>query len=471
MPKPPSTYAARLSEIINVCLDIFSRYGFVSAPIIAEKTGLSDRMVRNYLNDLVDLGVLFYVGEGRYSINFEKLEIVSRIIGLEPRTQLSLDDFVDPNFFKLLESSRVLRERMKKLLDRLGWSTLFVEEVRERIYNEHLPGGIRDLIGDRFIYRHGARRIFLDDIYIGGSSNEYEIENFGISDFSVLTITYLSSASYIAFYKNDVLVREKCLERAVPDISQFYGKEPFVPEEPFYEMTTDFPELLGLGRKIASRLLSQIAHYKLDIAILEKYGDDIAVYFREGSLFPHGYIVRAKKLVELQRKAYDYFQKLLNVSRKKGVLIAGISFRSYDNIFARTLSDYLGVNLATSSDDHVLNALMDDGDVTALIARGPEKGKPTIQNWYEFYIKCHSQVLKVEFISIGDPWGDYEKLRDFVYSSAIHSPRSKWEAGPGPLLTANVLAARNISELQRTIRGVLRAAFVDYFHKLSTGML
>jgi len=469
MPKPASTYAARLSEIINLCIEVYKRDGFITSESIASVSGLSERMVRQYLKDLVDLEILVYVGDGRYYLNMDRCTVVSRALGLEPRTQLRLDDFVDPKFLKVLDSSDSLRRRMSRLLERLGWSRLFDRSFREGVFRARLDGGVGNIIGDRFIYPRGARRVVLDDVALGSSASDYEIENYGVSEFAVLTITYLSAASFIGFYKNDVLVREKCVERVIPDLSHFYGREPFIPEEPFYEMTTDFPELLSLGRKIASRLLSQISHYRLDIAMIEKYGDRFPIYFRAGSLFPHGYIVRAKKLIELQRSAYQYFNELINLAREKNVLLVGVSHRSHDNVFAKALSDYFNVNIATASDDQVLSVLMDDGDVTAIIARGPEKGRPTVQNWYEFYIKFSNEVFKVEFISWGNLEEEYGKIRDLLYSSASVAPKLGVPPGPGPMINAAILATRNVNELKRTIKGVLMAAFTDYINRLSRG--
>lgn len=465
MPKSPVTYYVRLSDLINICHEIYSSYGVITPDLVAMRSNLTDRIVRDYLNDLVNLGVLKYIGNGRFIINEDKLAQVVKSLNLEPRMQLRLNDYIDAKMIDALKRNIFIKRKTKTIIDKLGLRYIFTTDFKEKIYDTDLGRGIESIIGSRFIYSQAARNIPLDNIYLGGSAYSYRIKDYGVRTWAVLSVVYLSASSYIAYYKDNALDTKRSIVRTVPELVSYGEREPFLPEEPFYELTTDFPELLDMGRKIAARLLMQLLHYKLDRYMIERYGDEFDIYMRYGSLFPHGFILKSKTLIKLKEEVTNEFNKLIKTAKDKGVIIAGISNRINDNYLVRRIIQYFGMRLPMTTDDNFLAAIMEDGDTTALIARESERGRPVIRNWYEFYIRFRTDILKVEFLARGDPVEDYTRLRDIIYSSATTKVSQDLPAGPGPVITAIINAYMNTSELERTITAALTMAFIELIYR------
>ena len=249
MVKVVSTYVSRLSDVINACLFIEARKGLVSVDDLASHLGLSDRMLRDYLSTLASLGVLEYLGGGNYRVVRERINLVMEAIGLEPFRQLRLTDFIDPNFIKVLKSSKQIEESIMRVLERLNLDILFKDgRLRREILDFDVGGAFGNVLGERFIYPKAARRFPLDNIYILGTAAAHKISDFGLGDFAVVSNIYLGASGYLAFFRNDVLNVRKSISRVIPDLVSYKGREPFVEEDPFYEITTTFPELLGFAR-------------------------------------------------------------------------------------------------------------------------------------------------------------------------------------------------------------------------------
>jgi len=467
VPKNPVTYYTRLSDLINICHELYASYGVITPDLVAMRSKLTDRIVRDYLNDLTNLGILRYIGGGKFIINEDRLAHVVKSLDLEPRTQLRLDDYLDQKLINTLRQNTFLRTKTQSILKKLGLQHIFTMDFKKKLYDTDLGNGIGSIIGSRFIYSRAAKNIYLDDIYLGGSAYSYKIRDYGVKAWAVLSVAYLSSSSYIAYYKDNTLDNKKSLIKTIPELASYGGKEPFLPEEPFYELTTDFPELLDMGRKIAARLLVQLLHYRLDRLMIEEYGDKFDIYFRYGSLFPHGFVLKSKKLIELKEEVIKEFNKLIKIADDRGVILAGISCKINDNYLVRKITQYFGMRFPMTTDDNFLAAVMEDGDTTALIARESEKGRPKIMNWYEFYLRFRNDVLKVEFLSRGDPVKDYERLRDLVYSSATTKVTQDLPAGPGPVITAVINASMHTGELERAITAALTMAFTEFIYKES----
>jgi len=466
MPKTYSTFYVRLNDIINQCFQIQTEHGYIDASLLSERTGLSDRIIRDYLKDLVNLRVLDYISSGKYVLNKEVMAQLLGTYGTEPYIQLTLEDFLRPSLLRLSDAPDMIRGKLFRVIKKLNLDLVFDRNIRKMLRETRINGSVGHIIGGSFILPRAATMIPLDNIYIPGSASSYCIRNYGIADYAVLSTVYLSAASYVGYYRKNVLDKEKSVLRVIPDLIHYSGKEPYIPEDPFYEITTEFPEVLDFGRRIAARVLSQITHYKLDISIIEKYGDNFDLYIRTGSLHPHGFVFQAKKLNELQDKSDDLFWKMVKIAREKNVLLVGLTYRIHDNIFTRTIKDFFNLNIAEVSDDNFLTLVLEEGDTTALIVRGREKGRPDVPNWYEFYMKARNNIIKFEFIARDNPWDDMELIRDVVYSSFILGPARNLSPGPGSVVTAQIEASKNVQEIERITSGIIRSAFIDHFNNL-----
>lgn len=464
--KTPSSLVVRISDMINHVLRLDIRYGVVKATDVVNATGLTDRIVRDYLNYLVELGVLEYHGSGVYKVNHGRVNDVLNALEPEPFTQLKLTDFVDQSFLKDYKVSRQLTGKISKIMDKLNLNLLFDGKGLRRKLSRLEPGYSGEVVGERFIYPKSARRILVDNVMVPGTASAYKIHNYGFEDYVVLTNIYLSSYLYGAFYKGDVIDSSKSVERVVPDLANFSGREPFEVGDPFYEISTDFPDILGVARNIAARYLANILHYKMDIWFLENYGDDIEILFRMGDLVPHGFIIQSRKLVELRDRVHDLFYEMVRLAREKNVLLASITHKGHDNIFIKNVERLLGERLAETNDTNFLSMILEDGDTTTLIYRESEKGRPKVRNWYEFYIKFVTDVYRIDFLALHDPFEDYEKIRDVAYSTSILSPAKGLLTGPSCLVTASLKAKTKVSNMERTISAIIRGSLINQLTKI-----
>ena len=455
MVKTPSSLAVRLSDFLNQVLRLDFTYGYVRASDVVDISGLSERLIRDYLNYLVDLGVLEYNGSGVYHVNRERVSEVLSFLDPEPFTQLKLTHFIDQKVLDEWRSTRELTGKISRVLEKLNFGLLFSNGELKREIRGLEPGYSGNVVGDRFIFERAAKRILLNDVMVPGSSSAYHLHNYGFGDFVVMTNIYIASCVFGAYYVGDQINGSKSVERVVPDFQNFSGREPFEVDDPFYEISTDLPDLLGFARNIAARYLMDILHLKLDIWFVEQFGDKIDVLFRAGDFIPHGFVVKAKKLVELRDEVSKLFYRLLKVAREKNVLLAGITYRVHDNIFLKNVEKVLGRKLAETTDDNFLSFILDDGDTTSLIYRESEKGRIKVRNWYEFYIKYRSEIYRIDYIAFNDPFEDYEKIRDLAYSSSILPPKKGLYPGPSSISIAQSKAKYRVLNLERTISAIL----------------
>jgi len=76
--------------------------------------------------------------------------------------------------------------------------------------------------------------------------------------------------------------------------------------------------------------------------------------------------------------------------------------------------------------------------------------------------------VRVDFVSQEDPWTEYEKLRDLVYSTfvPITPPRGGVYPGPGVINAAQELAFRNLEQLVKVIEGNFRVSLSEHIEGL-----
>ena len=464
-------YFERLKSVLRKCLKLGLVFGIVTVDLLAEELGVGERILREYLRDLTVLGVLEYLGGGRYRVNVDRIDVVSRF--LEGR-ELKITDFFDEDLLRSIGTSHEIGERVNRIFSKLNLDYLLDPDFRDRVRDYRVSSttkidGAR-IIGDRLIFSGVSRKFLLDGVYIGGSGYDYSVVNqilmSGVGEpFAVLTLAFISSAACIAYFSGNVLddSRSKILVR--PDFRHYGGRSPFVRGEPFYELVTDYPELLDFARRLAARLIAQRIHYEVIIDAIESSGGDIDVFFIGGTLFPHGYVIKAKKLIMLKRKIEALFEELVSKAKKYGILLAGVNFRPHDNVFVRALREFFGVSAGYINDTNALIFLLDEGDTTTLINRFAERGRGRLDEWYEFYMKAEGHIVKVEFISLGEPVKEYIKIRDYLYSSFIPSPRGDLLYGPSPMVTSVIRARDRLKVLRDSVVNIIRFRFDEYLDR------
>ncbi|MEM3664361.1 MAG: hypothetical protein QXW47_10495 [Candidatus Jordarchaeales archaeon] len=464
MGRTGSTYRARLVMVFHACLELQSVDGEVRVGRLAERVDLTERAVKDYLDDLSSLGVLSYRGAGRYVVNEGFVKSLGEDLLFEPSSSVVIDE-------GLLHAGLVgvepVSRKVQRVLRKLEFPLVSGEEVRERLVAARVGDYVFPvrLLGDGLVLPRFAGDVLLDGVWVAGSAPAHSVHNFVLGDFSVLTVVCLSVGGFVGLFEGGVLDHERSVRRRIPDLHSFRGVEPFEEGDPFFEFSTDFPELLQAGRSIAARYLREIQHYRMGIRLVEEFGDKFDFYFRLGSLVPHGFLVASKVLVKLRDKCNRLFYDLVRVASEKGVTLVGVSPVSMDNVFFRACSQVLGKIPGKTNDLNFLSIVLRDGDSTCLIERGEEKGKPPVRDVYEFYLSRKGIVTKYEFVS-RDPLSDHKRVADVAYTLTTAPLREREEAGPSVVSVARQEAAFNLSSLERSVELSLRAGFLGMLEKI-----
>ncbi|MHA1470991.1 MAG: hypothetical protein ACTSSP_10605 [Candidatus Asgardarchaeia archaeon] len=466
MGRTSSTIRVRLTALLNIILEIQQRKGHVTPKELTEKTSLTDRSIRDYLKILTTLGVLEYEGSGRYSVNQRRLYQVMMNNVLEPTPMITLEDFIDPVRVAELAHLGSINEKIKSILKRVDMDYLLSGKLRDELRNLRIDSELErwGFVGDKFILERRARDLFLDNVWFSGSASAYTLGNYRYRDIMTMSIVFLSAANYVGYFSRNVLDRDRSKSIIRPYLRTYKGKEPFLPGDPFYEMTSDFPELLESGRKIAARYLVEYQHLSADYEAIKEYGDKFRILFRNGSLVPHGFIVYSRHLMELRDRVHTLFKRLLELSRKKDVLLVGVSVVPHDNYIIRILNTVKRMKIGETSDLNLMLGILYDGEATCPVKRKTERGRPPISNWYEFYIKRHNFVLKVEMIT-DSPLEDQERVLDTLYSLSLPAPDRSVLSGPSIAGTAQILAKNNLMFLKRNIEMAIHGALRSYIEE------
>ncbi|MEM3594281.1 MAG: hypothetical protein QXS27_06110 [Candidatus Jordarchaeaceae archaeon] len=466
MGRTGSTYRARLTLILNACLEIFAEQGVVDVASLADRVDLTERAVKDYLDDLSNLDILTYEGAGKYRVNTDRIDDVTDELLFEPKSTVLVDDFVGQDVAAQAELVSV-SDKVRRLLEKLDFPKILGSEVREKLCGvKVVDTEFGDcLIGETLVLPKFAGELFLDNVFVCGSASAHRLEHWALLDFSVLSVVALSSGAYLGFFDRNILDQGKSLSRYVPDLHSFGGLEPFVEGEPFFEMSTDFPELLEAGRSIAARYLREIQHYRLAIEMLEEYGDKFQVYFRLGSLAPHGFMVYSRELVRLRDRCHELYYKFLETAGNCGVVPVGVVPISMDNFFFKVVRKVLGKELGSTNDLNFLSMVLEDGDSTCLIRRGHEKGKPPTKDSYEFYVMKKPFVTKYEFVS-KNPIEDQKRVADLAYSLSSIPLKARFEGGPSVVSSAKNVATVNLEQLMRAVKGSIKTGVMGLWDEL-----
>ena len=473
MVRTSAMYYDRLRIVLDKCLRIGMTLGVVSVDVLASELGLGERILREYLRDLVALGVLEYLGAGKYRVDIERINAVTR---LYDTVELKITDFFDEGLIREIRASKEIEDRISRVFKKFNFDFLLSPQVKEKIERARVDSsatrirGAR-IVGDRLIVRRVARRFPLDDVYIGGSGYDYRVvDKILFTDigepFAVLTLAFVSAVSNISYFSGDLLDESKSKFFYRPAFETYGGRSPFVRGEPFYELVTSYPDLLDFARRLAARLIAQKVHYEAIMDALDA-SQDVELFVVGGSLFPHGFVLRSKKLLALKREVEELFDKLIKKAKKRGVILAGTNFRPHDDIWLRFAKNILGVRTGHLNDTNALLFLLDDGDTTVLINRFKERGRERLDEWYEFYLKVEGRVLKIEFISLGNPIEEYVKVRDYIYSLCFPSPSESKEYGPTPVLSAISKARARLRVFSESIVNIIDFRFKTFVAEMA----
>ncbi len=492
MGRTGSTYKARLQSLMNQCLQLYLENGYIDPVMLAEREELSSRMLRDYLNDLLHLQILKYVGNNRYVLNTQ----LFRTLGDEElewirSPVLSVDSLAaSTKFFDALSEVDNLQEKIQSIYEKMKLLYVFPEELRKTLSTEPLDANlmkkiekrrIKNVIGKYLVEKNVIKALPLRDLLIVGSSAKYDSFNYKIgAGAAILTITILASAAYGQYFHKEPQKTEafRPYVMQLPEIHRFEGYEPYGKDDPFYEMLHDFPELLYFGRSLAIRFLSNILQWQSNLEllkVLEKEGVPLknSVWFFRGTLSPHGFVTMGKKLKTLQQKAHQLFYTFADKAREHGLYIVGVSAVPKDDIFF-SLANHLLVKtgyieepLDKMSDNIFLNQVMHDKDVTCLIERTPELSKPSLEGTYEFFWKDYETLLKLEFISVeDDPLKERNYIASILSSAFTLKPFRGASSGPSATIQAEIIADSWHRQLQQYVMAAFELGWQKFFQEI-----
>ena len=463
MGRTGSTLRARLSMLINFLIELETKEGVISTRELAEKASLTDRAMRDYMDILTSMNILEYVGAGKYRLNKTALQQAYLTSLMEPRLQYTLEDFMDAQQLVKISKAVPLEKKVKSIIERMNLEYLISDKLRNTLREIIIDDDLRmeGLIGDKLILEKAAKDINLHEVWFGGSSGAYNIKNYRYLSWAVFTIVYLSAGGYLGYYQYNTLNQEKSRLLQKPDLEAYRGKDPFFPEDPFYEMSTDFPELLIAGRNIAARYLIELMHYSLDHEIISNHSDKINLLIHQGTILPHGFIVQSRALLELRDRVNKTFLRTMKEAQGKGILVVGVSVNPHDNRLIRILGKVKKLKIGETSDLNLMVGVLRDGDATCLIRRPTERGRIPVDNWYEFYLRKGDFVMKFEFLS-DNPLDDQKRILDILYSLSVPPPVPGIIPGPGVVQAAEQIALRNLEYLNRTVTMTLKAGLQEF---------
>ncbi len=444
MGRSTSTYRARLSVVFDACQRLEQEHGYVNPEMLQEALGLSERMVREYLKDLSNLGVLTYVGGSKYQLNGA---LVTRIVNELATTDeedtwfarptLDLEKvLLHPTHRQVLQQVNPTLRKVKDIFKKMELLYIFPDQLRHELtklnlkdlYRDKkfplLDGKIEAIHGERFIENvktMGVPLLCLPEerqdlvdkfVFVGTAATDHK-EHVKFHHFSVITVSMLSASGVVQQFEKGRLKDGQYIQLDYPrleimDESVDEGLQSTT--EPFYELLSDFPELIFLGRNLAVRYLRTILHFELSLALLKRLQEESldlsrVVWMHRGGLLPHGFVTGGRTLERLKQRSWQLFQSFQKKCLDHGIVVMGISRIPRDDMFYRLanlslqLKGIIPRSLERMSDAIFLDQIMKNGDVTCLITRGKERSKPVIPELKEWYWKDHGGVIRIEHLT------------------------------------------------------------------------
>jgi len=462
-----ATYRDRLLVVLQVCIEIQAKKGVIRVKDVAERLDITERVTRDYLNDLETLGFLKYEGAGAYRVIKESVHEIARALEKDTLLTLSMDELIPKSTLDVAEEFGITK-KVSRILQKLGVHVSKAKEIRELLLTTSPKElNVSDIIkGEKIIQdKESCKPLYLHNVSIGGEASDYLLSNYVISDLFPLSISYIAACAVYSSYEWDMLSKSQIFLR--PRIEQYAEKEPYQENELFYELSTEYPELLIFGRKIASRLLKELQRYNACIDLLNN--TDAWILFTKGSLIPHGFILakECRRLARIHDKISNSFRTLLNIASKKDALIVGVTSSPRDMRFFNILEDKLKLRGATVNDYIFLKAILKDGDFTSPMLVERERGKD-IENYYEFYLNAKGEIIKFEFITNKDPIEVQRKILSTALPLITPSPfkKKKTEYNLSVIFEAKLRCDTFINVIKRHVEVALRHACVKFIEQI-----
>jgi len=419
MPGPKTKlYRARMRDLIKNIQELTPNKARVID--LARKMKLSTRMIHRYLLDLEKLNLISRSPDGMITLNRDYINYIEDSLGYKP-AQLTLDDFM-----VILDQADTifrLRDQAVEILRKLKTPLKQVPKLREKLINTSPESLLqrKNLVGNKLLYpNYVSNSLITSDIL--GISGAGKRSLLRIDAFICIYLACSAAAAwYVSIRKGKRIQESRPLCR--PDIREIRKRD-----VPFHELFTEFPGLRKVGYGLVLNYLTQINLYKLGIEALEKYGDKVEIFFRLGSLMPHGFLSpysdRDAAFRRLKFEFLDVFSSFQDLARNLGVTVCGVVIDPRDNWFSnkvcRNLEDaYSELELR---DNILLSMIMQERDATCLINR-EERGK-IAKNFYEFYLKNQNVVTKYEFLNLGEenPLDLQARIASVAYNTSSPYP-------------------------------------------------
>jgi len=421
--KTPAIYRGRLSQILSLCIQISTKKDFITPLDVANELRITVRAAREYLSDLVRIGLMYYQGGGTYVLNREAIYPVIHKLEAVDDSQLTIDNFI-PEILVNASKNGAFFKKAFRVLEKIGYSLTNADEIRNSLLKPGLTRGYEDFfVGSRILYTKSYYELEtrgIAECKAVGEYSGYRLKNYLVANTIPLTVAYIASCAYIGEFDISSQPVSSRIKKK-PEIKHFREKEPFKEGELLYELSIEYPELLTLGRKIAARFLKEYYRYMNCLEVIEEE-DDIVIMVTHGSLKPHGFILATKcdALRSLVNQFESTFEKFMEEVYKKGVTFVAVYSSPRDHRLFKAVKEILNLRVPSMSDYAFLHAVMRDGDVTAPMRVPKERGKK-VEHWYEFYLKRGGYVYKFEYLTKDDPLEVQKRILTLTYPSFMIS--------------------------------------------------
>lgn len=421
--KTPAIYRGRLSQILSLCIKISIKKNFITPQDIAEELRITVRAAREYLSDLVRIGLMYYQGGGTYVLNRKAIYPIIHKLEAIDYSQLTIDNFI-PEILSNASKNGIFFKKAFRVLEKIGYSLTNADKIRNSLLEPGLTKGYEDFfIGNQILYTKSYYELETRGIVeckAVGEYSSYRLKNYLVANTIPLTVAYVASCAYIGEFDISSQPISSRIKKK-PEIKYFHEKEPFKEGELLYELSIEYPELLLLGRKIAARFLKEYYRYMNCLEVLDEE-KNIEVMVTHGSLKPHGFILATKcdVLKQLIGQFESVFKKFMDKVYENDIIFVAVYESPRDYRFFKAVKDILNLKIPSMSDYAFLHTIMRDGDVTAPMRVPRERGK-RVEHWYEFYLKRGDYVYKFEFLTKSNPLKIQKKILTLTYPSFMIS--------------------------------------------------
>jgi DNA-binding Lrp family transcriptional regulator len=412
-------YRTRMRDVVKYIQELKSDTQTKTADI-ATKLGLSPRMVSRYLSDLEKLKLISRLPDGDIILNMDYVHYFQDSLGYKPK-QLTLDDFMI--VIDAAESVFKLRDQAVEILRKLKTPLKQVPNLRDGLLvtSPKALTSNRNLIGDKLLYRNYVSDSLITSNILGiaGASRRtlFRIDTF--------ICTYIACSTAAAWHvtvdKGRRLQESNSLYR--PDLREIGNSD-----VPFHELFTEFSGLRKVGYGLVQNYLAQTNLYRLGMEALKKNGDKIEIFFRLGSLLPHGFLSpysdNDRAFRKLKFEFQEVFSSFQELAKQLGIIVCGVAIDPRDDWFSTRVCRNMEktYNELQLRDNILLSMVMHERDATCLINR-QEQGKIG-KDFYEFYLKNQNVVTKYEFLRLDgrDPMDLQARIADVAYNTSSPYP-------------------------------------------------